>query len=146
MTFKKRILLKTGIMFVVLLGLVITLSIYGSVDPRETYSFAQLFEFVATELVLGPSVLAILLVLAHDSMAMRRQRRRGWSPLTASVLTGLGLGLLLGSFWGLFTWGPSLVLLGLVVGGVYGWLVAVFARGRLLAPVSSAIEEPKAHA
>ncbi|MGH7537144.1 MAG: hypothetical protein ACREMF_00795 [Gemmatimonadales bacterium] len=146
MTTVKRVLLKTGIMFLVLLALAVGLTVYGRRDPRETYSFAQLFEFVVTELVVGPSVLAFLLVLAHDSLSMRLQVRSGLTPLTVGVSVGGGLGFLLGAFWGVLSWGANVALLGLVVGGVYGLLVVVLAQGRLLAPTSTTAEGPKAPA
>lgn len=83
--------------------------------------------------LLGPSVLALILVWIHAPLTRRVERQLPLGRTAASAVVGAGLGFALGLLWSLAVyWGIGVGLQGLGAGLLYGILVSWIGGGSLI--------------
>lgn len=95
--------------------------------PREP--FTHVLEGVATQIVLGPSLLAALVVAIHPTVTRRLFRTRSSAGRWPSVLSGAVLGLVAGLVWQLVV---PFGLIALVVGTLGGAAFGILAPAHRL--------------
>lgn len=115
---------RVSVMLVVVLPVVsLVAALAFRLYPGETASFGELWVNALILVFVGPSLLAMGLIVAHSALIPRVIRRWHLKASTSSVLVGAALGTLGGAMWSIVVyWGWSVVLLGLLAGTLYGAL------------------------
>jgi hypothetical protein len=114
-------------MVVVLIALAVGVALLFASSPSETASLGELLDVAVTQVVLGPAVLAVVLVVVHRFLTRDAEN----TSVSRSILAGAALGALLGGLWSLAVpWGIGVALLGALSGAIYGTIVGLLSGRR----------------